>query len=115
MTQPDCPAVEAGTAAQEAGTFREAMFGASRMQFAAANSSPLRAYWVRHLRGGIVEAQFEALSEDSLACATDHPGPEGCKVDVMPLEEWRDRCRAQQRANLDRAVNRRVDSREVRT
>lgn len=58
----------------------------------AANTTDLRRYWVRHLRGNIVEAQFEAVAADSLACATDHAPPEGCRIDVMPLAEWRDRC-----------------------
>ena len=98
----------------------------------AANTQHPRSYWVRHLRGNVVEAQFEALAFDSLACATDHPAPEGCRVAVMPLAEWHDKCRLElevrgeltredldaidrefgiDRRNLARALNQRAPSR----
>ncbi len=67
----------------------------------AANAQPMRAYWVRHMRGFIVEAQFEALAMDSLACATDHCAPEGCRTIVVPLAEWQEKCRAEQNARGD--------------
>jgi hypothetical protein len=77
---------------------RDSVAGVARAQWDAANTLDMRAYWVRHLRGNIVEAQFEALAVDSLACATDHPPPEGCRVAVMPLAEWRDKCWREQDA-----------------
>jgi hypothetical protein len=111
-------------------TLRGALFGAARAQFAqAANAQPMRAYWVRILRGTVVEQQFEALAADSLACATDHSPPEGCRVLVIPLEEWREQQASKagdltpedldaidrefgiDRRNLARAVDRRVMSR----
>jgi hypothetical protein len=88
QTRPDSPAARAGQPEQG----NPAVFSGT-----AANATPLRSYWVRHLRGRVVERQFEAVAADSLACATDHAPLEGCCVDVMPLAEWRARCEQEQR------------------
>lgn len=49
----------------------------------------LNRYWVRLLRCGMVERQFEAVATDSLAAATDAAMyANGAKVDVMPMAKW---------------------------
>lgn len=68
----------------------------------AANAQALQSFFVRFIRGGIVEAQFEAMAPDSIACVQQHIGAaNGAKVDVMPLAAWREKCAAEARARLD--------------
>lgn len=63
--------------------------------FAAATSlEGERKYWVRFIRGGIVERQFEfAASDSATACAENIAAANGAKVDVMPIAKWREKQR----------------------
>lgn len=54
----------------------------------------MRRFWVRIIRGGIVEQQYEAVAVDSIAAATDAALlANGAKVDVMPMAMWAERQR----------------------
>lgn len=58
----------------------------------AANKPILRAFMVRFVRGGIVEKQFECMSEDSTAAVIQHMGAaNGAAVKVESLDAWRER------------------------
>lgn len=82
----------------------ESLCGSERIAEMAKNDAanqpgPMRAFWVRYVRGGIVESQFEAMAEDSVACVIQHMGAaNGAAVKVMPLEQWQARCEREAQA-----------------
>jgi len=67
---------------------------------AAANTpAKLHPFWVQYVRGGVIEAQFEAMAEDSIACVMQHMGAaNGAAVKVMSLDAWHAKCAAEARA-----------------
>ena len=76
----------------------------------AANTTPgLNRYWVRVIRAGVVEHQFEAMAPDSMTCGQQHAGlAEGAKLSVMTVAAWEEKLRC------ERAVQRELNDSTMR-